>query len=73
MPTWEFVAANALGAVLWAAIIGSLGYAAGHAVERVLGPVVHAEQLLLAVVAVIAVVVVVVHTVARQRAKRADN
>lgn len=70
MPAWEFVAANALGAVLWAALIGGLGYVAGHAVERMLGEVVHAEKLLLVIVAIIAVVVFVVHTVARRRAQR---
>jgi membrane protein DedA with SNARE-associated domain len=73
MPAWEFVAANALGAVLWAAIIGGLGYVAGHAVERMLGEVVHAEKLLLVIVAIIAVVVFVVHTVARRRARRAGR
>lgn len=69
MPAWEFVAANALGAILWAAIIGSLGYAAGHAVERMLGHVVHAEQVLLAIAIVIVVVVLVVHAVVRRRSR----
>lgn len=37
MPTWQFIAANALGAVLWTAIVGGIGFAAGNAAERVLG------------------------------------
>ncbi len=73
MPAWEFAAANALGALVWAAVIGSLGFAAGHAVERVLGDVVHAEKLLLAVAAVVVIAVVVVHALARRRARRAGR
>lgn len=70
MPTWEFVAANAIGAVLWSILISSLGYAAGHALERMLGSVVEAEKVLLVVVVTIIVVVVVVHGVLRRRAQR---
>jgi membrane protein DedA with SNARE-associated domain len=73
MPAWEFAAANAVGAVVWSAVIGSLGYAAGHAIERVLGDVVHAEKLLLAIAAVVVIAVVVVHALARRRARRADR
>jgi membrane protein DedA with SNARE-associated domain len=73
MPAWEFVAANALGAILWAAVVGSLGYAAGNAVERVLGDVVHAEKLLLAIAVVVIIAVIVVHALARRRARRAGS
>jgi membrane protein DedA with SNARE-associated domain len=73
MPAWEFMAANALGAVLWAFVIAGLGYAAGHAVERMLGSVVEAEKALLAVAVVIIVAVIIVHTVMGRRAKRAKN
>jgi membrane protein DedA with SNARE-associated domain len=70
MPTWEFVAANAIGAVVWATVIGGLGYAAGHAVERILGNVVEAERMLLAFAVVIGVAVFVVHALMRRRARR---
>ncbi len=73
MPAWEFMAANALGAILWAVVIAGLGYAAGHAVERMLGSVVEAEKALLALAVVIVVAAIIVHTVLRRRAKRADD
>jgi membrane protein DedA with SNARE-associated domain len=73
MPAWEFMAANALGAILWAVVIAGLGYAAGHAVERMLGDVVEAEKALLAVVVIIIVAVLIVHAVMRWRAKRAED
>ena len=59
MPLWEFMAANALGAVLWSGLIAMLGYAAGHAVVRMLGGVAGFEKalLVLAVVAIVAAVV----------------
>jgi len=51
-----FATANALGAALWAALIASLGYAAGQAVEPLLARIVSAEKVLLVLVAVLAVV-----------------
>lgn len=73
MPAWEFVVANAIGAILWAVVLGSLGYAAGHAVERILGNVVEAEKMLLALAAIIVVAVFVVHALMRRRARRSDD
>jgi len=73
MPAWEFIAANLVGAVLWAAVIGSLGYVAGQAVERMLGNVIEAERFLLVLVVVIGVAVIVVHALMRRRARRTDR
>ena len=70
MPVWEFMAANALGAVLWSALIAGLGYAAGHAVAGVLGSVVGIEKVLLALAVVAIVVAAVAHAVVRHRSQR---
>lgn len=73
MPMWEFMAANALGAVLWSALIAVLGYAAGQAVMRMLGGVVGIEKALLALAVVAIIVAVVVRAVVRRRAQRAAD
>jgi membrane protein DedA with SNARE-associated domain len=70
MPVWEFMAANALGAILWSALIGLLGYAAGQAVVRMLGSVVGIEKVLLALAVVAIIAAVVVRAVVRRRAQR---
>lgn len=70
MPAWEFMAANTLGAILWSALIGGLGYAAGHAVTRALGNVVGIEKVLLALAVVAIVVAAVVRAVVRRREQR---
>ena len=70
MPVWEFMAANALGAVFWSALIAGLGYAAGHAVARMLGSVVGIEKVLLALAVVAIVVAAVAHAVVRHRSQR---
>ena len=56
MPAWEFAAANALGAVLWASLIAGLGYAAGRAVEPMLARIVDAEKVVLALIVLLAAV-----------------
>jgi len=54
MPAWEFAAANALGAALWAALTAGLGFAAGRAVEPMLARIVDAEKVLLVLVVLLA-------------------
>ena len=73
MPVWEFMAANALGAILWSALIAVLGYAAGHAVMRMLGGVVGIEKALLALAVIAIVAAVVVRAVVRRRAQKAAD
>ncbi len=70
MPAWEFVTANALGALLWTALIGGIGFVAGHAAERWLGDVQQVEMILLGVVILIAIAVQVVLTILRRRRGR---
>lgn len=68
LPAWQFVAANALGALLWACLIAGLGYAAGQAIEPMLSRIVHAEKVLLALLAAIAVLGIAAHIWRRRRA-----
>jgi membrane protein DedA with SNARE-associated domain len=67
MPFWEFAAANALGALLWAGFIGAIGYFAGHAVEQMLGQVAGAEKIALIAVLVIALLGFAVRALLRRR------
>jgi len=57
MPRWQFVVANAIGAVLWTAIVGGIGFAAGHAAEKMLGDLRDAEIALLALALVVGAIV----------------
>ena len=70
MPAWEFMAANAVGAALWAALIGALGYAGGHAVERLLGNVASGEKVLLVIVVLAGVLALAIRALQRRRARR---
>jgi membrane protein DedA with SNARE-associated domain len=62
-----FMAANAVGAVLWAAVIGSLGHAAGHAITPLLKQVADAEKLVLGIVLGAGVLAFAVRTIVRRR------
>jgi membrane protein DedA with SNARE-associated domain len=70
MPVWEFMAANALGAILWSALIATLGYAAGQAVARTLGSVVGIEKALLALAIFAIVAALGIRAYLRRRAQR---
>jgi membrane protein DedA with SNARE-associated domain len=69
MPRHDFLVANAVGAALWAVLIGGLGYLAGHAVEAMLGHVAGAERLVLIAVVVVGVVALLVRSARRRRAR----
>lgn len=51
----RFAAYNALGAVVWAAVIGGIGWTFGHAAERLLGDIRHLEGWLLLGIALAAI------------------
>jgi membrane protein DedA with SNARE-associated domain len=53
-PSLRFALFNGCSAILWALLGVGLGYLIGDGVERLLGPIEHIEQLLLAIVAVMA-------------------
>ena len=70
MPLWEFVAANALGAAIWAVVIAAIGYTGGQAVEGLLANVAHAERLVLGVVVAIALAAIIIRGLLRRRSTR---
>jgi membrane protein DedA with SNARE-associated domain len=70
MPLWEFVAANALGATIWAVAIAAIGYTAGHAVESMLANVAHAEKLLLGIIGAIGLAAIIIRALLRHRSTR---
>jgi membrane protein DedA with SNARE-associated domain len=72
MPAWEFMAANAVGALIWAALIGGLGYFGGHAVEQLLGSVASGERLLLIIVVLAGALAFALRALMRHRARRPD-
>ena len=49
----QFVAWNAIGALLWALVIGFLGYLCGHVLELILGEIKHLEVPIFVGIAVI--------------------
>ena len=57
MPALRFVAFNALGAVIWAIVIGGLGWVLGGAAEALLGKVQHLEAWLLGALLLLALTV----------------
>lgn len=69
MPRHEFLAANAVGAALWAVLIGGLGYLAGHAVEAMLGRVAGAEKWVVVAIIVGGIVALLVRSARRHRAR----
>ena len=57
MPALRFAAFNALGAVIWATVIGGLGWVLGGAAEALLGKAQHLEAWLLAALLLLALTV----------------
>jgi membrane protein DedA with SNARE-associated domain len=50
---FRFAVFNLIGAMLWAVVIGILGYLCGHALELILGDIKHLEVPILVGIAVI--------------------
>lgn len=73
MRTVTFVWANAVGAAIWAVLLGAIGWATGHAATRLLGGLARVEHIALGVMATIVVVVTLVHFVTRRRLEREDG
>lgn len=57
----RFLILNAIGALVWAITVGSLGYLFGHVVEQVMGEIKHYEIWFLVGLAVLAVVAWLAH------------
>jgi membrane protein DedA with SNARE-associated domain len=51
--TGRFIFLNLIGAVLWAVVIGVLGYLCGHVLELIMGEIKHLEMPILIGIAVI--------------------
>ena len=73
MRTLTFVWANALGAAIWALLLGAIGWGFGHAAARLFGDVARAEHIALGVVIAVVVLVSVLHSAARRRLGRGDE
>jgi membrane protein DedA with SNARE-associated domain len=58
---WRLAVFNALGAALWAPLIGGLGYAFGHAFESLLNSVEHVELAALILIVALAAVVAILN------------
>lgn len=73
MSTGEFMAANALGAVLWALLIGALGWFFGQVAERWLGDAKRLEEIALGVAALLLVAVPVIRVIVQRLHARQQN
>jgi membrane protein DedA with SNARE-associated domain len=62
--TGRFAVFNLIGAVLWAVVIGILGYLCGHVLELIMGDIKHLEVPILVGIAVVGGLLFLVH---RQR------
>jgi membrane protein DedA with SNARE-associated domain len=69
MPALRFAVFNALGAVLWAGLVGGAGWFFGQAAETLLGEVRHAEGWLVLALLVIAALGWCVQRWSRRRAQ----
>jgi membrane protein DedA with SNARE-associated domain len=67
MPAWEFLLANAVGALLWAALIGGLGYLGGHAVQQTLEHLAGGEKIVLGVVVLVGLLALILRAILRHR------
>jgi membrane protein DedA with SNARE-associated domain len=67
VPLVRFVVLNALGAIVWAAVVAGGGYLFGNALEGILGNIRHFEKMLFIVVALAGAIVWVLYLVRRNR------
>ena len=67
----RFTVLNLIGAVLWAVVIGVLGYLCGHVLELIMGDIKHLEVPILIGITVVGGLLFFVHR--RRRGKVAAN
>ena len=70
IPTARFVVINALGAMIWAIVVGTGGYLFGDALEILIGNIKHHELKVFGVIAAIGTVIWVIHMVRRKRYRK---
>jgi membrane protein DedA with SNARE-associated domain len=73
MRTLTFVWANALGAAIWALLLGAIGWGFGHAAATLFGDVARVEHIALGVFIAVVVLVSVLHFAARRYLDRNDG
>ena len=65
----KFAVLNAVGAMVWAAAVGSGGYLFGHALEILIGKIKHYEVQVFAVIALLGLLIWIVHFYHRKKHK----
>jgi len=65
----KFAVLNAVGALVWAAAVGSGGYLFGHALEILIGKIKHYEVQVFAVIALLGLLIWIVHFYHRKKHK----
>ena len=65
----RFVLYNSLGALVWAAVVGTAGYLFGYAVESVLGDLRNLEVVIVAIIAAVGGIIWSVHHVRSRQAR----
>ena len=63
----KFIVLNAVGALVWAAAIGSGGYLFGRALQVYIGKVEHYEVLVFAIIALLGLLIWIVHFYHRRK------
>jgi membrane protein DedA with SNARE-associated domain len=71
--TGRFIFLNLIGAVLWAVVIGVLGYLCGHVLELIMGDIKHLEVPILVGIAVVGGLLFFVHRRRRGKAPTSLN
>lgn len=71
--TLTFVWANAVGAMLWAILLGAIGWGFGRAAAQLLGNVARAEHIAIGVVIAIVLLVAVIHFFTKRRLERSEE
>ncbi len=69
VPTRQFIFLNIIGALVWAAVIGTGGYLFGNALEIILGNIKHYEREVLGAIAAIGALVWIIYFI-RRRSRR---
>jgi len=68
VPVFRFIVLNLCGAMLWAVVIGFLGYLCGHVLQLILGEIKHLEVPILVGIAVVGGLWVLVNRRRRSKA-----
>jgi membrane protein DedA with SNARE-associated domain len=73
LPAWRFVVLDAIGALLWASVFGTLGWLSGHAIEHVIARLQSAQHWIALSMLSLALLLVAFWAVRARRRPRADS